>query len=247
MLPKWIINILSFYHLFGFSTIQTRKSISVLLVHIILCSFASFTALATIIGGHAYFDQLDFVNFLLYYVASVVTYWLIIYDSCTNRRVQFRFWTIFDGMNQNYWENVEIKKGIYLTGLIALLLIDIFAFGLSFDVDKTPVLNKMLHYFFLAVFDIRIFFYILHLKLITFQLRKIEVQLKHLKGKLIEKRIRYISNQYRSAYEMSDCVNTTFSWSQICLILLTFYTSVTFLNIAYRLVSAKLNKNDSGK
>lgn len=192
-----------------------------------------------------FFENLDVVNFLLYYVASVITYWLIIYDSFANRSLQFKFWNLFDRMNQNYGESIY-QKGDYLTGCIALTLIDIVAFGLSFCDDTTPTFNKILHFFFLGVFDNRIFYYILHLKLIACKLQSIEIQMKHQQGNLTEKRIKSISNHYRLTYEMSDCVNMAFSWSQVALVMLTFYTSVTFLNIAYRLAHAKFNKIVAG-
>lgn len=57
MYPKWIVNILRIYHLYGFYKIQIEKSTSfiVLLVHIILCFFASVAALAAIFGDHRFF------------------------------------------------------------------------------------------------------------------------------------------------------------------------------------------------
>lgn len=248
MYPKWIVNILRFYHLYGFYMIQTEKSISfiVLLVHIILCFFASVVALAAIIGDHSFFENLDVVNFLSYYVASVITYWLIIYDSFANRSLQFKFWNLFDRMNQNYGKSMKMKKGAYLTGCIALSLIDTIAFGLFFCDDTIPTFNKILHFFFLGVFDNRIFYYILHLKLIASKLQKIEIQMKHHQGSWTEKQFKLISNQYRLTYEMSDCVNMAFSWSQVALVMLTFYTSVTYLNIVYRLAHAKFNRLAAG-
>lgn len=246
MFSKWIVNILRFYNLWGFCTIPTKKPIHffILIFHTILCAYGAFNALEAMISEHGIFQSLDAVNFLFYYFVSFITYWLIIYDSFTTQCTQHKFWKIADQINRMYSYYMNVKKVAYLSGWIMLLLLNLLILWFSLYNIEIPLFDRILHHIFLCVFDNRIFFYILHLKIIAFHLQKIEAQIKCLQ--LNEKRLNRISRQYRLVYEMSECVKKTFGWSHLGLIMLTFYTSVTFLNIAYRVAYNIFIKLDSG-
>lgn len=183
MLPKWIQYILVYYSLWGFCFIFPTKidrrfiKFFVFSGHIALCLWCSFCSLITFNESLISMKFIDAINSFAYYIASILLYVSIIYDSYSNQTLEIQFWNIFSEVNMEFSAQSILKKWSYLNGLLVLLMNDllILLIGLSHD-DKTDA-TMFMNYIFFNIIDNRMLFYFLHLKLIAFQLSKIEDRL----------------------------------------------------------------------
>lgn len=105
--------------------------------------------------------------------------------------------------------------------------------------DKNTLAGAIFTYYVLLFMcNNWIFYFLFYLKLIKFELEQIknysllfrswdceEIDLDILTN---------IRNQYQRAYEMTECVNIFFGCSQFAMILLTFYTLLTYMNFVYQ-------------
>lgn len=263
MVPQWLELVLKYYSLWSFHFVPSVKlggiviSCLILLCHIVLCSWFSFITLRTFVEMRAQMEFLDSLNFFLYFIAYSASYWLIISDSYINQRYQNNFWNIYSKINNEFSSQIEFEKWNYL-GPFIFLIIGIssnFTFVL-FRERNTKLATIMMHIALLFIHDHRVFFYLLHLKTIAYQLWKIEKKLKNM-GKSnalviqdsqfhVENQFKWVLSYYELVHKMSENLNRIFGWSQLISVLLTFYSSVTFLSFIYRQIDKKFAKIDSG-
>lgn len=195
---------------------------------------------------------LSAVNFLLYYMLSILSYYLIIYDSFVHRVELLEFWKLFSQINVKFCSQSKFDKWSYLTMFIVLIVEDtiIFSIGTILSRSNDDYAQFMSFLFFLLM-DNRMFFYFLHLKVIEFQLMKIETEFKeiennecHRKINLSSKiwtrmntfengRFKWVQNYYEYVHEMCDHVNSIFGLSNFAIVLLSFQSMLTFLNFMY--------------
>lgn len=250
MSPKWIKYILMYYSLWGFCfifPIEIDKRFFKFFVfsgHIALCLWCIFCSLISFSAYLTLMEVLDALNFFAFYVAAILLYITIIYDSHSNQTREMHFWKIFSEVSMESSAQSILEKWSYLNGLLVLLINNllILLIGLVCD-DTTDSTIKLLNFIFFNIIDNRMLFYFLHLKLIAFQLSKIGDQLNEMQKSIWHcdkqpqnkwTRSDWIQNFYGQIYEMSDHVNLVFGWSNVMLILISFYSAVTFLNFCFR-------------
>lgn len=250
MCPKWIEYILKYYSLFGLHFIPNArfggKSTSLLIyfIQIGLCIWCSFWAFKAFIEEQKLISFLDALNFFLYYLTSALTYWAILYDSYTKKDILRGFWQNFTEISQKCATQFDLNKWNFLFAFILLLVLDTIMSGLALYRTFINSEDNVTHYHFLAIYDQRIFFYLLHVKIVTFQLQKIENELKYIhqcKGylsenfvSLTENQFKWIRNYYRLINEMVDNMNNAFGISNLAITLLSFHSAITFSNFVYR-------------
>lgn len=263
MNPNWIVFILKYYSIFGFYNKSCAKfhekcvNSLILFVHVGLCSWCSLTAMTSFVEEIQLMEFLDALNFLLYYLTSAATYCLIIVDSYANRNNQRSFWKLFAQIDGKYCH--QFNKWSYLSGLITLSIGNTAMSIIAFAYERTTGSDtKIMNCIFLNVFDHRIFFYLLHMEAITFQLQKINAVLKNISlnkhldirrpaiNSLTKLQCKWIRTNYRYVHEMTNHMNSMFGWSNLALTLLSFLSSITFLNFIYRQCHRKFGKFDSG-
>lgn len=184
MFPKWLKFTLRYYCLWGFhcSTrngfIEKLISIFIFLSHIGLCTWCSINLLRAFAEKLALMEYLDALNFHLYYIANVSTYWLILYDSYNNHNDQYVFWQIFRKIDIQLYSQSKIKKWTYLITLASIFTanISVVVFALVREVKSSYDL-RLMHFIYLCMMDHRIFFYLLHLKIVAFQLKIIKMEI----------------------------------------------------------------------
>lgn len=255
-IPKWIDYISRYFSLYNFHTRSSKKkSFCILTLCIQIFSaawctsivFDSITELTYLMRG------LDVLNFIIYYMNYSLTYWLIIYESFKHRANLQHFWHIFHQINYQHFSEAELKSRSYLIILIVTPLLDLgwIAFAICNE-RASAVVQKIMMFIFMNVSVNRLLFYILHLKMIAFQLQKIEIELKTIRTSCqwnfkiecneIIGRFKWIRYYYGLIYQMSVLVNSIFGWSQLTFILLNCHCSVTYLNFFYR----QMNRNFFG-
>lgn len=263
MVPQWLGLVLKYYSLWSFHFVPSVKlggkviSCLIFLSHIVLCSWCSFITLRAFVEMRAQMEFLDSLNFFLYYIAYSASYWMIISDSCINQKYQRKFWNIHSKINNEFSSQIEFEKWNYLRPFIFLIVgnSSVFTFVLLRE-RNTKLATIMMHIALLFIHDHRVFFYILHLKTIAYQLWKIEKKLENMRKSNalviqdsqfhVENQMKWVLGYYELVHKMSEKVNRIFGLSQLILVLLTFYSSVTFLSFVYRQFDKKFTKFDSG-
>lgn len=255
MSPKWITHIRTYYSVLGCPSNMSNgfrekcTRFTMWIVHIGTCAWCTCYAFKSFVDELALMEFLDALNFLLYYTFSVATYWLIIYDSYTKQHEERTFWQILSQINEAFHRQSSMRKWSYLIPMIVLLVGDVFLVILSSSLEKTTeLLTKIMHGIFLLVFDSRIFFYLLHLKVISFQLQQIESKTKLNRSQIncTGKELKWIHDYSNLVDEMSIRLNAAFGLSHLALFLISFHGSVTYLSFIYRQIHRKFFKFNSG-
>lgn len=257
--------LLKYCSLWGFHSIPTAsvggKSGAgvIFIVHVILCVWCSITTITTFVEERTYMEFIDSLNFFLYYITSASCYWFIIYDSRTKQRVEQKFWDIFRQINERFCFQTDFKIWDTLMAFVLIFTGDITVL-ITALIHKHSIgspASVTMHCIFLSVFDHRIFFFLLHLKVITFQLKKIDSEFKHMRklktqselmpmNKHEQHRLKWIRDYYKLVYEMTDNFNAIFGLSHLGLFLLTFHSSVVFLSFIYRQFLNKFTNYNAG-
>lgn len=217
--------------------------------HVVLCIWCSFGLLKTFAEKQSQMEFLDALNFFLYNIANDLTYWLIIYDSYQNHIDHCAFWEIFKKIDMEFFSQSNIGCRVYIMAFSSILIGDWIKLVFSLIPEtETNYGGRIMHFLLLSVTDQRAFFYLLYLKLIKFQLKNIKTELMTLQTQtdVDDQKLKWIREYYNYVYQMSLHVNSLFGWSNLALILLNFYTSVTFLNFIYRQILGKFNNLRSG-
>lgn len=248
---KWIINLRKYFHVMGFlsktgdNVREKLPNFIILTIHISLSAWCSLCAFESFIEELNLMEFLDALNFFVYYAFFAVTYWLIIYDSYTKQHDESAFWNMFSQINDGISTN--IGKWMYLGPLVLLFGGNIIVMiTIAFYEDTSGFFTKAMSFIFLWIYDNRVFYYFLHLKIIAFQLQKIEIELKQLQKKCRRKRLKWICSYHKLAHEMCVKVNSSFGLSNLAMLLLCFHCLVTFLNFIYRQLHQKFYKFNSG-
>lgn len=246
---------LNYYTIWGFYTSSFTfygkvTSFLIFLVHFVLCAWCTVFTMNVFFEQQYYSEFLDALNSFLYAAWATILYWLIIYDSYVNQRDQYRFWQMFSDFNKNYQQSDDFEKGNHLFTAIIILIANSLYIILTFVLDNaTDNGNYVLHFILLNIIDHRLNFYILHLKVITYHLEKIDLKLKNLKinTNVDDKQMKRVRSNYGLVHEMSGLVNTIFGLSQLTLIVLSFYSLIAFLNVTHRLLRGKFKIWNSSK
>lgn len=250
---SWIYNILEYFSLWGFySAIDgpftgKAKNFIITICHICLLLFCMFFLFETITIKYSYLSFIDFLNFVLYHMSFILTYSLIIVESYITRNYEQAFWMDFIRIN-GFRSHTIYKQCNYLIGLTLLLVSDVFV--ILYSIIRAHMYesmgNNIFHLINLSLVDNRIFFYLLHLKVIEFHIGQINDAVIQEQNRFERSKIKWIRNYYQLVYEMSERVNSIFGWSQLAVILFTFHSSLTFLNFIYRQFRGQFTKMQSG-
>lgn len=255
MFPKWMNNILRYYSLFGFHFISCVKfggkstSALILLIQIGLCIWLSIWAFKAFVEEMTLITFLDAINFFLYYLTCASTYWLILYDSYTNQKILCAFWHNFIQISKKYSTQMDVNRWSFLNALIILLIIDSVMSGLAFYRALADSSDNVAHYHYLVIFDQRTFFYLFHLKVITFQLQKIDSELQNFLERktqfpsFTKEQYKWIRDYYRLISGMVDHMNNAFGVSNLALTLLNFHSAIAFSNFIYSQIHIKFFHN----
>lgn len=256
MLPNWLKKALKYFRWWGFHVIPFEnfggniKNWLILIFHIGLCTWCSFSAFNQFSRKQAFMEFIDALNFFLYYITSASLYWTILYDSYTTRNEQQMFWKIYARANERLRSELNLTKGNYFLIFSLLLAADLTACIMAIVREVKTDPGRIMHLTFLCVVDHRIFFYLLHLKVISYELNKIKHEIKEMSENIsnvpVNYRFRFFREQFDLVFGMTEHVNRIFGLSHLVLIMLGVHSSVTFSNFTYRLFQRKFNKYQYG-
>lgn len=256
MLPIWIQYTMKYYSLLGFHSIpdstfggQLLRSM-ILFIQIGCCSWCSFWTFRAFVEEQTRMAFLDALNFFLYYLTCASTYWLILYDSYTKQNVEHSFWKNVIQISEKFYSRMTWTKWNFLSAFCGVLAVDCAMISFSlYRGNTTHIVDKMMHFTFVVIVDHWTFFYLLHLKVLAYQLQCIETELERHRtdGCPSLSKGQWIRENFRLVYEMADSITDAFGWSNVALQLLSFHSSVTFSNFIYRQAHQKFYNLDTSR
>lgn len=218
MFPNWTLFLLKYYSLFGFHSLPFARiggksgNLIIFLFHVMLCVWCSICTFTSFVAEQASMEFIDSLNFFSYYIASVTCYWFIIYDSYTHRKFEQQFWNIIRRIDECFYLQDKFKMWDSLTVLLLILAGDMTVL-ITALVNANSIgspSSVIMHFILLSIFDHRISFFILHLKVIEFQLDKINSELKHMKK--FDEIYERIGKTHRATVEMDKHEQHRFKW-----------------------------------
>lgn len=244
-LDKWIYCLLLFYEVCGFhhSGNEDRKKMKYFLLIIQIIFMCIFTVNGILYMFADFLDTLGILNFAFFYFALLATYWIIIIESHLQKSVQELFWQMH-GQLTDFGQRNVMKRNYLFKYVLHIFMFITMLFVSSRDRNTTAI-AVMTYYVLLFMCNNRLYYFLLYLKLIKFELEKIENTL--VKNRQIDCHKKYLRilrncrNHYHCIHEMISCMNMFFGWSQFATILISFYTLVTYFNFIYQQMEGKLD------
>lgn len=261
MIPKSLNYALKYYRLWGFHCIPSTSccekwiSTTIFLCQTGLCALYSWACVRMYIEINQAMSFFDAINVLAYDITSIITYFLIIYDSHSTIKAQRAFWENFSHNCEQYDLNtrkikVKWRDVIALIFLLIGIVISCLSTILGGDQDASRTLEQILCYFTECVLDHRILFYFLHVEVICCQLRTINVNLMQIRAETIgeiKTQMQCISRHLNLIFKMVDQMNTIFGWSQLAVVALNFQSALTILNTCYQQINGKFDQFDESE
>lgn len=148
------------------------------------------------------------------------------------KSAQELFWQIHGQLN-DFGQRISIKRNYLYKYVLHIIMFSAMLFLLSRD-QNTTAIAVMTYYVLLFMCNNRLYYFLVYLKLIKFELDQIKNTLDrnhHLDchDKYL-KILKNIQNDYQRVHEMNSCMNKFFGWSEFVRILISFYTLLTYFN-----------------
>lgn len=193
-----------------------------------------------------FFSKLDMANQLTQYAFDLVAYLTIVIDSFQQRKIVQRFWIIYGRiLRQNTFLQYQIQLNyifkffeyfIVFNVSFFYVLAQVFQNFGSFKVEKYPIFWAYLLQ--IEICNIRLFYYLFFLELNRIDLKTIEHKLKENHESFevqmnIDTILKWTQEYYQQIHDMSECVNSTFGWSNLMTIESIFLFVLTELNYSY--------------
>lgn len=242
-LDKWMYCLLKFYELCGLhhamfhSTVRRPIKCIFVAFQVFLLYHFTLNGLKYILAISQFMERLGILNFTLFYGAALVSFWIVIVESYAQKPAQEAFWAHHGRLN-DVGQRDSMKRQYLCKFGIHLILFVIMLFVSAQDQNTTDY-AVMTYYVLLFMCNNRLFYFLLYLKIIEFELQRIYSDL------LDCRRFEYrdeceirkkACNEYQRVCKMADCMNDFFGWSHFATILLSFYTLLTYLNFIYQVL-----------
>lgn len=250
-LDKWIYYLFQFNELCGFhhSAKNDRKTIEYFLfvVQIIFMCIFTVNGILYVLAIANFLDTLGILNFAFFYVALLISHWIILIESHLKKFAQDRFWQIHGHLNDvsnDFGQRNSMKRKYLFKYALHICMFIVMLFLSSRD-KHTTASAVMTYYVLLFVCNNRLYYFLLYLELIKFELEQIKNALvKNQRTDCHDEYLRLlklVQNDYQRVYELTSCMNMFFGWSQFTTIIISFYTLVTYFNFIYQQIEGKLN------
>lgn len=187
-------------------------------------------------------EQLGLLNFACFYSAALVTYWIIMIESYLQKCPQKRFWEIFKRLD-DFGQCKQSMKQLYVYKYVIHLTLFVVMLLVSAQDANTSAGAIMTYYVLLFMCNNRIFYFLFCLTLIKYELEQIKHYSLFYRSFDRETIVCNIRNKarkhYQRVFEMTECMNGFFGWSQCATVLLSFYTLLTYFNFVYQQMDRK--------
>lgn len=244
MLPKRIEYILILFDAFGYNSGSTKLSNSrkaaliIYTMNLSMLLYFTFVKVQFIFALLSWYHLMEVINYTLQYSAGLYAYWFIILDSILHRELHHNFWLILHRMNMlnSHQHNFSVRCCVlkFLEYLLVSLMCVITMLLIS--VGKANQFAFSYHSV-ISICAVRVFYYVFCLEILHFHLTIVDENIIKNKNKLrfliTTHRLKWIRELYSKCYEMTICLNKTFSFSQIVVVSFCFHQILSNLNWFY--------------
>lgn len=232
--------LLKFYELCGFHhsawTHHRPVKYFIWIFQVILVFIFTVNGTKYILALTEFMRTLGILNFALFYIALLATYWAIVIESYAQQSAQRTFWKLHGSLVD--FGSRDSMKRLYLCEFVVHLVLTIGMLFVSLQDQNTTAKAVLIYYALLFMCNNRLFYFLLYLKLIKIELQQMASSLTYCADVSCQERLLMILKksqaQYQRVHEMTDCINHIFGWSQFATILVCFYTLLTYLNFIYQ-------------
>lgn len=259
MYPKWMLNLLLYFDLWGFCTQFNRSpnSNQVKIDRLIFIFHMIFASIATLFICNYLKrpdnDTLANINDVLKFTDLLLVYWLSIFELYTNRRIQKEFWSIVRYIDKRFCSlqrfdlgHYPLKIKIYFT---LTILNNCIFFNRIFSTARTDFVYLCLCYMLITwIHQNRSFYYLFYLEWIRQELKRVNYEAHEIVAtyessllrtrnafmKIFHRnRFKWLRQYYGSTYDLSDEMNMVFGWSNVAVILVSVHLILADVNWFY--------------
>lgn len=240
MFSSYVFILLHFFNLWGFCTELSElrasrwrhRKLAVLMIvlHIIyLCCMCGL--IWCFLYSSGVIDLLDATNDAIKFAGAAITRLIVIFESYAKRNVQRKFWNIFCRIRTKFnrcdhnllCRSYFAESGPFLGVMIVIKCMHYYRLDT----------NELTLDFLIALVSlqtmamIRVFHYLFFIHLLDYQLDEIGTEAESLAEAsdnewISNERFRWIRMYYDLVYELSNCINEIFGWSNVVSILYLF-------------------------
>lgn len=246
--PKWITYLLKYFVIWGFHpeiSAHHRKISILFVIHVVLACFLTGSMISFIVHSNLTTEScLNLVNDWIQYVSALIAYWIIILEAYIQRAYQRKFWIVYQNIDLYSFKrlipNLRNYRLKFLEYFVIFLMIQIRLIGYFITLEQEAFSFLFTYFMVVKMYQSRVFYYIFYLELIKDELISIEKKLKTIVSisdcsvhDVSRNWFKELREYYKSVYEMVNCINEIFGWSQFITILFCFHLPMTDLNWAY--------------
>lgn len=252
MLPIWLAWFLKSFEILGFGTefpleskSKQKRCLIILFLHCLIASLLVLIAFR--ITKQPTDDLLVTVNELIKFFSSLICYWLTLIEAFVKRATQRKFWETLKKIDDCHClhdrflvESYMFKYAEFLivVTLVRVLLLDITELNID-DVDLAVLAFTYAYFIIVEICLCRVFYFLFFVELVTYELQMIENEVREmvkvsatdhpwmfLKNidftRFDQNRYKWVREYYHLVYELTECINESFGWSQISSVLFCF-------------------------
>lgn len=217
---------------FGFNTWFSRISkhrkiiYTIYFAHTLLAFVFSIYKFKLIFTYYIRIGPVQAIVEFLQYSLSLLTYWMIIFDSIFQREAHTWFWWTLSKIDDCFCHQMNHKFRLFMFKFVEIFSIKILIYVIRIKNDNIDEFSFMYAALFVLC-QIRVFYYLFCLEVVNNQLKIIYAELESLKvafnPKFKDNRLKWIRGYFNYVYEMISCLNGIFGWSQIGTFASSFY------------------------
>lgn len=241
---------LKFYDICGFNTQHSTRSAHrkkiIFYIHLFIVYFLYGLKFYILIIFKSILTPLEIVNEMLHYLTALSTYCIIVVESYAHHETQHHFWKLYEKIDKKFFNQNPIQWQGYTFKFIISFIIHFLILITFIKHGRFEPIVFIAFFYLTRVCHLRYFYYLLCLKLIEFQLKAIENEaaticwknqkFQHRNEKFSRyemKRLKWIRELYENVYEMVDCMNESFGWSHLFVVIFCSNIVMTDMNWAY--------------
>lgn len=253
--PRWMLNLLFYFDLWGFCT-QFKRSPKQRNFHRL--TLATHTILAFVATSliAKYLQRLDgdlslrAVNDVLKFTVLLLVYWLSIFELYSKRYTQRKFWYIVDYIDKRFCSLQRFNLGKYPLKLQIYFLSSLFVYCIDFkQLFSVEFVSFWMCYLYVVwIHQNRSFYYLFYLEWIKQELKHVvheanefvytyQTSMFQTKNYAIKhfhrNRFKWLRQYFGSIYDMTDVMNSVFGWSNVVTILVSVHLILADTNRLY--------------
>lgn len=252
MLPD-LVTMLMFYDLCGYNSGWSRftkdRKIALLIccIHVFMAACYLLYMFRLRVVYYSALRLVEAISECLQYTAALNAYLFILLDSFLQQQVHSRFWKVLERINERFPSRLNCTLRSYMAKIFVFLIKTVIYLPMRLMDSWVSILTDFSYVSIFALCEIRMFYYLLCLEVVYFQLKKIELESKSIneisRQNIIGgnkeshqfelQQLKNIRQYFHCVHEMICLLNKIFGWSNVAAISFCFHYLLTELHWYY--------------